>query len=544
MRKPLDPKKVLALFPSAKPPRELQVQAITDICAGYNEGKEFVLVEVPVGGGKSLIARALGMALGNDAYYLTLTQQLQEQYTEEFADDGFTALYGRAKFDCHMGGTCADGKHAGCKANESNSCPYVTAKVNALGAPHTVANYHSYWFNVGQSAGKRSKEDGVSSNRKLIVVDEAHAVEGFLLDQVGLSVKLDKLAAIVGKVLPRLPDDVDSPEPYFKYIEEHIIPTIKNYVETWSRRGVIDPKTRDDLLTLFEKCKYVLSKRDERWIPEREEDRDTGKLKQGFFSLKPLYVQNIAPRMYASGDFKVFMSGTILDAYTYCTALGLDPSKGAIYTYDSPFKRENRLVYAGGMDLSFKKRAEVWPQMAQMVEDALNHHANVKGLLLCPSNKMLDYIENGDRRVDGGAWRGLSPKNRERMVRAAGEDRSASYRWHISNPKPTVLAASGYWEGADLKGDASRFQIIPQVPRPMWSGQIKARAEVDSKWYTWMTFTKMLQGLGRSVRGPEDHAVTYVFDRDFLKEVKRGNNGMIPLWVRSAVVDTTKVEEE
>lgn len=538
----LDPLKVLTLFPPNKPPRPIQVQAVHDICSIYNNpNKEFVLLEQPVGAGKSLVARAFGLALNNNAYYLTLTQQLQEQYTEEFAKDGFVPLMGRAKFPCHIAPTCADGKHAGCKANESGSCAYINAREKALNAPHLVANYHSFWFNVSKTSAQ--DKERAATQRDLLVIDECHAVEGFLLDQVGLTVKLDKLAAIIGKMLPPLPNETESAQPYFEYIEQQLVPSIENYLKVWGKRGTIDPRTREDLETMLMKCSYVLHKRDDRWVPEREEDQTTHNLKQGFFSLKPLYVQNIAPRMYKLGDFRIFMSGTILDAYTYCSALGLDPARGAIFTYDSPFKVENRLVYAGGLNMSFKQRKEVWPQMAQMVMGALQHHSKEKGLLLCPSNKMLNYIETGDRFVDGGVWKGLPSDLRKRLIRAAGEDRSAEYKRHLLSKEPTVLAASGYWEGANLEGEASRFQIIPQVPRPPWTGQIKARAEADPKWYSWMTFTKMLQGLGRSVRGPDDHAITYVFDGDFIKEVKKGDKGMIPLWVRTSVIDTTKKEK-
>ena len=45
---------------------------------------------------------------------------------------------------------------------------------------------------------------------------------------------------------------------------------------------------------------------------------------------------------------------------------------------------------------------------------------------------------------------------------------------------------------------------------------------------------KLLQGCGRSIRGPTDYAATYVMDRDFRKELKH-NKSLIPLWVRSSV---------
>jgi Rad3-related DNA helicase len=528
--------KVMKLFPLEKP-RDIQVQAIRDIVGSYNNDAEFVISEVPVGGGKSGIAIALARALGDNSYILTLTEQLQNQYVRDFSDLGVVALKGRGKFHCtKLGGesTCADGKLelSGSSQCPPDRCPYQVAKADALNSPHTVANYHSYLYNVGMGAGRKPKRgepkfdfDVDSPMRELTVIDEAHAMENFLLDVVSLTVKVDKLPFAVG--LP--PNERSDFEPYRVYLINELQPRLAEYLEKSAKRGTLDSKTKDELGQLAFKIADVLkSAEEEAWVPEREEVRDgSGRLIQTSFALKPLYVRRYGRWLTGFGKFKLLMSGTILNAHKVAESVGLDPEKGDAFVYDSPFPVENRPVYVGNLSMKMKDRDDSWPIMVKMVANIFNAHPTEKGLLLVPSNAMLDYII---KNLPGGPSGSLA----RRIIKASGGERMDNYQRHIDSKSPSVLGAPGFWEGADLKGDASRFQIIPAIPRAFWQGQVAARAAKDHGWYDWVNYTKLLQGFGRSVRSETDTAVTYLFDRDFRVECKRSGS-LIPKWVRDSV---------
>jgi Rad3-related DNA helicase len=76
-----------------------------------------------------------------------------------------------------------------------------------------------------------------------------------------------------------------------------------------------------------------------------------------------------------------------------------------------------------------------------------------------------------------------------------------------------VLLSSSLWEGVDLKDDLSRFQIIAKVPYSNLSEKrTKVKMQKFPLWYKSQTVTKLLQGLGRSIRNEEDWAITYVLD--------------------------------
>jgi Rad3-related DNA helicase len=511
---------VMKHFPMAKP-RDIQVEAIRKAVEAYNNGAQYVVLEAPTGAGKSGISMTFARAFGR-SYILTLTAQLQHQYLRDFEHLGLAVLKGRNKFQCARmagAGTCADAKLLRISEACGLGCVYRQARDAALAAPHCVANYHSFYWNVGRFvAGRASewKEEGLKENdftRELAVLDEAHATESFLLDQLGITIRLDKLSF---RVAPP-PDELYDAQPYFDYIERELRPALSKYIDKTP-----DIKAKEEMSFLLDKLGFVLDTREDQWIPERDFGKD-GKLNRNWFSMKPLYVRRYGPRVWGGGKYQLLLSGTVLSAFQLVNNIGLDPEKGEHIEMDSPFPAENRPIYVGNLDMTKKARDTSWPLMAQLIDNILNSHPNEKGILLCPSNEMLKYIHTKVSRL-----------NATRFIFAYGEDREEKYKAHVTGKRPSVLAASGYWEGADLKGDASRFQIIPAAPRPMWQGQVAVRAKQDSTWYRWLTWTKFIQGIGRSIRDEKDTAATYVLDRELRVELRRPDS-MIPKWVQKAV---------
>ena len=60
--------------------------------------KKFIILEAPVGFGKSAVAAALCTYLSS-AYILTSTKQLQDQYSSDF---GFPMVKGKSNFRCRV----------------------------------------------------------------------------------------------------------------------------------------------------------------------------------------------------------------------------------------------------------------------------------------------------------------------------------------------------------------------------------------------------------------------------------------------------------
>lgn len=521
--------KVLKQFPLAKP-RDIQVVAIEKTVEAYRNGAKYVVLEAPTGTGKSALGLAFARAMGDRSYMLTLTEQLQEQYVRDFgAKFNLAALKGKAKFTCNRArASCAVGTVLYKGGNQCDPCAYRVAKQAALSAKHCVANYHSYLHNIGplelDENGEPLDEERIDLLRPLTVLDECHTIESFLLDQIGVTVRKADWPLVE---LADFPEERSDPSPYLDYVEKELIPKLKAF-----DKNLVDPAEKDELRLALSKLSAVVRFRGEDWVPERGEN--DGKLEPGWFSLKPLRVARYGPWVTSGGERQLFMSGTVLSAMQFVTSIGLDPNEGEHIELPSPFPAENRPIIARGLDMTFRARDTSWPEMARIVDGLLTHHKNDKGLLLTPSNAMLKYIRERLGRV-----------NQARLITAYGDDRMEKYRMHLTAKMPSVLAASGFWEGADLAGDASRFQIIPALPRPFWAGQVKARASMEPTWYRWQTMTKLLQGYGRSIRSETDEAVTYILDVEFTNEMK-ARDCMFPAWVRDAVriVEGSTAEDE
>jgi len=532
LRRKLTVEQVMKNFPFAKA-RDIQVEAVTKVVESYNNNQEYVLLEVPVGGGKSGIALAFARTL-QDAFMVTLTEQLQNQYMKDFEHYGLKVLKGRGKYQCsNAGGSCALGNTL---KLECAPCPYKTAKLIAFQSKLMVCNYHSFLANVGGGGGRRvlaqwrdtghlppppDREQPPPPPRLLAIWDEAHTMEAFLLDQMGLEVDLNKLAIV--PAVP-MPDPTPDPRPYFEWLEKVLNPAITDEL-----KNITNPEEQERLTNFLNALNATLARRDvDDWVPERPEDQ-WGKTDPFKLSMKPLQVNAYGHHLYGWADFNIFMSGTILSAWQMVKALGLDPEKGDHIVMPSPFPAKNRLIYGGDLDMTYKARDVSWPLMFQQVDALMHRHKAEKGLILAPSKAMLETI-----------YKTLSPANKQRWLLASGDNRLENYRRHMESTTPTVLAAPGLWEGADLKGDASRFQILPAVPRAFFKGQTAARAQLDKLWYRWITYMKLLQGIGRSVRDETDFATTYILDKDFLAECKRSDS-MVPRWVQEAVLEGVPV---
>jgi ATP-dependent DNA helicase DinG len=514
---------ILDCFPAGVTPRPLQRAALEECYKHFEAGKRFVILEGPPGIGKSLIAMALAKAMGG-AHVVTMTKSLQSQYVQDpkFSGMGLLALKGRGAFACPgCGDSCREGgkiyRDAPCL-----SCAYRAAKAAALRAPVCVANYHMFNAAIAPTQKRRVAveddlggytyervTDGLEEEqrmRPLTVLDEAHALESTLMDIISIDIYSDAMPGGVPP-MPRVLDPVTC----FTWLEKAL--------------PILAAASQDDAYVVKEQLKYedltfkvehaLRARAFSPWIVEPLPKDRFG------FALKPLIVSSFAGRFFKRSPKVLLMSATIINPTALCRSLGIKPSEMAFVTLPCPFPIENRPIIVRPLDMSKAARATSWPKMIDHMVGDLDRHRQEKGLFLTPSNAMLEYAQQK-----------LPLRCGNRLRIAFGDNREKVQKNHEEGPGPTVLAASGMWEGLDLADDKCRFSILPAMPRPQWAGQIKARAQIEPGWYEWRTRTRMVQGLGRGVRSMEDHAVAYVYDREFLVDCM---SGALPDWLVAAV---------
>lgn len=477
-----------------------------DFTVTHNSGKSLISITAARKYGKTMIC--------------TLTKALQDQYLSDpdFKDYGLKPLKGRGSYRCSSckGESCSFGNtYHNKKCPAGLDCPYKVAKTQALGgvdangkmwprAPIVIANYHAVLANA------HSPTQSIGT-WPLLVLDEAHELEDMLLDHVSVSFAMSKLHG-ASRELPEI--DVKDVDAWFDWVNSLVEPLRVRRGET------SDVKEKDEIDQLLRKISFAgVYRKKEEWVVEKDDKRKS-------VDLKPVTVASFGHMFFDHGEKILLMSGTVLDAGALCASIGIDPEQAEYISLPCTFPAENRPIRIFDLDMRFNARDESWPVMVDVVREILSFHQQHKGLILAPSTAMLQYIHAKLGR----------PLN-SRLLLAFGNGRERMLAQHFKSPMPTVLCASGMWEGLDLYEDRSRFQIICALPRPYWgSAQVQARAKLDYWWYDWKTICKTVQGIGRSIRSDTDSAVTYVLDSAFRAQCERKHNRLVPKWMVDAVM--------
>jgi Rad3-related DNA helicase len=143
------------------------------------------------------------------------------------------------------------------------------------------------------------------------------------------------------------------------------------------------------------------------------------------------------------------------------------------------------------------------------VTKIVDHHVSKgeRGIILMPSFKLQEEIVDELQQHH-------SFKNYQMFEQRRGEklaDILGAFKAYTGGPA-VLITPSGY-EGVDLPGDLSRFQIMTKAPFPsLGDARFKVICDRHPDIYSFATLSKIIQGAGRSVRSATDHAVTYILD--------------------------------
>ncbi len=523
-------------------------------------GHKKIVICAPTGVGKSLVGATISKHFGR-SFTVTASKHLQDQYmhsipllkpikgkqnfaclkimSDKHTEDKREAM---AKgLTCDMG-KCVDLETYGnetikvvCKhkpkitdmAKSTNidndfnhMCDYYTQKYIALISPHSLWNYYAFF----QTLKFNKQLFSEYLNRKVAIFDEAHKIEDQIIQFVGFDIFAGQLKEL--RIDPSRYDltDIDS-----------VIGLIDDISRTYAERikEIEDSDTPDDPNDPAHSRIARMDSRRDKAIQARKDisdDKDnfvvndpvldlSGEFKS--VSIKPVDISKFVDTFFDT-EYQVFMSATI-DKSSFCENMGLKPGDVAfVDTPESPFPIEHRSVKMLNVRrLNYRSTDEDERAVVNEIDRIMTEHSQHRGLILTSSiprcHNIIKY---------------LSPKNTRRVRMCHSMNRNNKTQdevisEHASDPTG-VLISSSLWEGVDLKDDMSRFQIIAKIPYPNYA---EKRTRVKMKkfplWYTSQTLTKMLQGLGRSIRSEDDWAKTYVLDSAISNVLYRGKQ-MIP----------------
>jgi len=534
--------------------------------SALSQSKRFIILEAPVGFGKSAIAAWLCNRLGS-AYLLTSTKQLQDQYSLDF---GFPVVTGKANFTCLV--PTPSGKHPPCskgrceadwslpdcphyltfeqwdehrkglceKGDKCNNlkdkklCAYYEQKWDAFRSPVMVANYPFFLTEL------RHTDD--ISQRTLLVCDEAHDLEKQMVDFGSYTLSrsvLERYRVSGGSTksppvsIPNLGQEDASA---WKAVLLEARESLGLFVDTYlADRSVQDQVAScRNALESLEEFLLNLEAHPANWIVNGIRDRaalDGGaEVEEVVFS--PLEIGRYTSDLFETAHTVLFMSATVFSKERFCRALGMPEAETAfIQVKDSSFPVENRRIYA--MNAARLNRAtmeESMDSIAKAVDALMTRHAGKRGIVHTTSYWQANFIMEH-----------VSERNRARLSSTKDSTSRSTLLKEHGLKEESVLISPSLYLGVDLKEELSRFQIIVKVPYPDLSDRrIRIKAERDPAWYDWQTALRLVQTYGRSVRSESDYATTYVLDSNFNRFVTK-NGGLFPDYFVKAIQDGLEV---
>jgi ATP-dependent DNA helicase DinG len=549
--------------------RPYQKDVLDQIESALGSGKKFIILEAPVGFGKSAVAAALCRHL-RSAYVLTSTKQLQEQYSADF---GFTTVMGKSNFTClvptssgrlvacskgrceadwslsdcphylsfdqyeaHLKGLC-DKRESKCEkvlrtAGEGKLCTYYKQKWDSFRQRVTVGNYAFFFSEL------RFTED--VRKRKLLVCDEAHDLERQLVGSASFMLKASTIRQYPSGA------EKEFAIPYEEGMESHAEDWLKSLgTAKESLQGFFDAHDGDlnmqdrliscrGMLESLEGFIDALKASPENWIVSDVRKSTIVDAYGGGSTLvdevvfQPLDVAAYTSQLFSTAETVLLMSATVFSEELMCRTLGIPEEKASfIRVAESSFPVENRRIHA--MDvapLSWATMNSSMEGIAKAVDAVMTRHADERGIVHTTSYQQANYIIEH-----------VSERNRARLATTEGSGARSNLLHAHGTTEASVLISPSLYQGVDLKDDLARFQVIVKVPFSDLSDrrtQIKMRR--DRGWYDLQTALRLVQTYGRSVRSETDHAVTYILDSNFPSFVN-SHRDLFPKYFLEALSD-------
>ena len=526
-------------------PRQIQIESITKIINALNSGKRFVLLSAPVGVGKQFIAQAIAESARN-AHIITSSKQLQDQYKNP---GGVVDLRGKGNYKCGINQlmTCESAPCAAmpqiirqCQARQV--CPYINQRNKAMEAPVMLTNYAYYLF--ARLCGPLSDEKQVTP-REVCIMDEAHALEGYLVGFAEIILKPAELKERYGisdltwffngsknedmKVLVSMTRAIMARKAEWTKDRDNIYAD-NGIDENTPMQNISKPILEkinkisakvSDIDKVVKKLEIYFERRDlEEWIVESNAD-------ENHLTITPLSARGLFQKFIGESASKfVFMSATIGSAVEFARELALPADQVEYIEVDSPFSPDmSPIIVLPIGKMNYQNITATLPKIADAVDHIMDHHKTEKGIIHSVNYRITDDIA---KRVKRNRSRLLS-RGMDLVNFKFGIKNDVLIKKHMESRTPTVLLSPSMSEGISLDDDLARFQIIVKLPfASMADPRVKAKMK-EGKWYVNQMLKEIMQASGRATRSEEDHSVTYVLDSSFPFFIEQCKNEL-PKW--------------
>lgn len=497
--------------------RPKQKEVLTKCWEAFMDGKKLILLQAPVGFGKSAVNTALCRYYAPSIYTTPQLSLIDQIMADNHLGKHFTEIKGRDNYRCAKDRYLTLVRHGLCKREKDvipqrcswlTECPYYSQKLKAIQSP--IAIMSLAYFIVDAYV-----EPPNFDNRALVVIDEGHFLAEYVANQVSLEVSKRTLPQQVLKKYGGDYKDVKTLAEYVKKFLDDLDEKLEKG-HTLTEQQVEDMSKAEDWLS---RAKVFLDTEmiaDWVWIS-----------KNGGYIAKPVYSRWFMSNIFWDRAEKFLISSaTILKPDLWIRECGAD----------IVFSGEDILFIDVGSTFPPERRRVVDMAVGSMRYDEIEDNINAV-------TKMLEYIirsSNGKNiAVHLPSYR-LAERiyslmgNKDRVYLPQPENRDAILaEW---KRKGGVFFAVAYHEGQDWKYDTCQVQVLVKTLYPDATDPIiKRRLEKkEYQWLMWTALVKCLQAYGRAIRAEDDYMEFYVLDEKFWELVRR-NWSNIPKWFKDAI---------
>lgn len=499
--------------------RPHQREAIETTIAAIETGVETILINAPVGFGKSIVGYCIAKYFeekGDWSYIYTKTTFLQDQYLRDFKD--LKTAMGRGNFECLMtpGETCSYGK---CKTINKFSCPvgvmmgsdielksfdhpftrnclYWQQKYDAINNPISILNYP--YMITDNMYLNHFKE------RKLGIYDEGHGLESSLMNAFELQISDYQIFYDLNTELEVKGSIEEWADELHKF--GAMYGNLAKETEEVHQRERFE--SREEALN---SCADFLEEDSQNWIfnvnIKKDNDREITVV-----TFKPIEIQEYTDVLFSKTQHKVIMSGSILKPDIFINELGLSSDNFEYIEVPSIVPPKQRPIirdYVGSM--SRRNIDTTMPLLIKKIQEIADNHLEEKGIIHTftygVNYKLFEKLRHDDRFIFH------TQKNRVEKTNEFKES---------PDDEGLILVSPYSYEGVDFPYDQARWQIICKNPYPyLGDAQVKARIQMDKisfstdwGWLNRQIALVLSQMYGRTNRAVDDYSVTYILDKD------------------------------
>ena len=556
---------LLKFFPFEKP-RNNQLEIIQHILDCYEKGNKHYILEAPTGTGKSVIAYTAGKYLLNhykiendpldkpskyDETYpkciiLTHNKSLQQQYVDSFKGLNVESIWSSENYPCAFDDLKDEVSYGspGClkkKCNLIHLCPYQLQKKKFLKSDIGICNYH-YFLQYCEM------------KTRYLILDEAHNLEHILCDIAEVKTS-NYLLWSINKTLTAINEEYEygsclgllrefvkkksvnknDMRDFFKQFIPKIVKSkliLDRHISRLEIDLAKDPenqklakklgplgKMRDAIEDYCQRVsRFHLYTTD--WI--RNESIETKEKLQ--FNIKPLFVNEFFSLLQNKCEYMLMMSATICVINQFVKNIGVSEYR---FTYtDMPIPIQNRPVYNHSIGyINHANKHEILPKfiayMDSIIDQLTNNWSNPQGGIIHTISR-----ENAKYVIDHSKYKDkIIIPTKEQLLNLDELLKDAN----------KIIVSYNMLEGIDLKDDKSRFQFFIKMPYLNLGDEwIKAKRDLDIKWYNRECIIKVVQGSGRSIRSEQDWAYTFILDSNFNRLLNQDKE-LFPKWFLDAV---------